>query len=456
MRATHACALAWLVSAAPWAACQTQAESPDPLVVGTEHPRLFLRPARLRLLRRERERRSLRWQQFSSLVAGGAQLPEPGFALALYYAVAGDQDAGHKATAFALTSTDLRQMALVYDWCEAAMSAADRTRLATRIAHRMADTAADQSVAALRARLLGAITLFDDVPDVPGRELEKDVRGWWRIHVAEPLAAGRVPIHREDAYPLLELLHAVQDNLNLDLRESSVDYFKDFPIEHLMSYYPAPFHGAENDFYIGATAAGTGNPDLEAAALSRAAELAMVAYDTNAPQTQVLQGWLMHDHFLLRGPFGAPYEFLWANPYQPGLSYYHVPTVYYNPDYGRLFARSSWDEDAAWFGLFDGGAQLFADGHVTAVNPRLEAPPLSLDDATICFGRTVRDFKLELEDRQTVFVIGLDPRRSYDVEVDDEQMYQADSDRAGILELEDVPSGRPVAVHLQENRLSRR
>ena len=39
----------------------------------------------------------------------------------------------------------------------------------------------------------------------------------------------------------------------------------------------------------------------------------------------------MHDHFLMRGPFGSPYEFLWANPYQPGLSYYHVPLVLHDP-----------------------------------------------------------------------------------------------------------------------------
>ena len=71
----------------------------DPIVVSTEHPRLFLRPARLRLLRRERERTSLRWQQFHSLMAGNAAMPEPGFAHALYYEVAGDKDAGRKAIA---------------------------------------------------------------------------------------------------------------------------------------------------------------------------------------------------------------------------------------------------------------------------------------------------------------------------------------------------------------------
>ena len=33
----------------------------------------------MRLLRRERERASLRWQQFETLMAGGAAMPEPGF-----------------------------------------------------------------------------------------------------------------------------------------------------------------------------------------------------------------------------------------------------------------------------------------------------------------------------------------------------------------------------------------
>src|ERR1035438_10103095 len=55
------------------------AQTPDdPVAVFTEHPRLFLRPRRLRLLKSERERASPRWQQFDTLVAGGAPMPEPG------------------------------------------------------------------------------------------------------------------------------------------------------------------------------------------------------------------------------------------------------------------------------------------------------------------------------------------------------------------------------------------
>ena len=49
-----------------------------------ENPRLFLNARRLRLLKRERERGSVRWTQLETLVAGKAQMAEPGLAHALY------------------------------------------------------------------------------------------------------------------------------------------------------------------------------------------------------------------------------------------------------------------------------------------------------------------------------------------------------------------------------------
>ena len=62
------------------------------------HPSLLLTPKRLRLLHRERERQSQRWQQFEALIRGKARMPEPGFALALYYQVSGDESAARRAT----------------------------------------------------------------------------------------------------------------------------------------------------------------------------------------------------------------------------------------------------------------------------------------------------------------------------------------------------------------------
>ena len=116
-----------------------------------------------------------------------------------------------------------------------------------------------------------------------------------------------------------------------------------------MSYYPATFPAPEGEYRIPATKGG-GEPDVRRATMSRAAELAMVPYDTNAPESQILQGWLMHDNFMLRSTLGAPYEFLWANPYHPGLSYYLAPLVFHDELFGRLFIRSSWDESARWLG----------------------------------------------------------------------------------------------------------
>jgi hypothetical protein len=420
----------------------------DPVAVFTEHPRLFLRAQRLRLLKRERERASPRWQQFETLVLGGAPMPEPGFAWALYYEVAGNPDVGRKAIVWALTpAADLRQQALVFDWCQDLLTEAQRHDLASRLAKGIADTS-DAGIPAARSRGLAAIALYDHTPQAPQRALETSVHQWWERLMVPALQAGKSVVARDDAYALWELLHAVRDNTNLDLRESVPRFFKDFPIEHLLSHYPATYDAAENQYRIG-IATKTGAPDLRAAALSRAAELAMVALDVNAAESQVLQGWLMHDRFMLRGTFGAPYEFLWANPYQPGLSYYHVPLIYHNADFGKLFVRSSWEEDAEWFGYFDGVIQMFSEGGLTPVSAQLDTPPISLKEAMICFARRVRKFHFTLDEEEAVFILGLQPGHTYQVEIDDEEIFETDADRGGMLEL-DMPRGKPVGVRIKE------
>jgi hypothetical protein len=430
-----------------------QPATTDPIVVSSEHPRLFLRPARLRLLRRERERTSLRWEQFHSLMAGNAAMPESGFSLALYYEVAGDKDSGRKAIAWALgPAVDLRQMALVFDWCYSLMSDGERQNFAEHLAKKMADSAADtkagSSVSSLRSRTLAAVALFDEIPDAPQRELERIVHQWWEGAIVPAIKGGANPIARDDAYALYEMLHAIQDNVKIDLRESNPGFFKDFPIEHLLSYYPAPLQASENDYFIGAERAPGGEPDLKLAALSRAAELAMVAYDANAPDTQVLQGWLMHDKYLMRGAFGTPYEFLWANPYQPGLSYYHVPLVFYAPERGRLFIRSSWEDSADWFGIFDGAIQVFTDDGIKIVNPARAPAMIDMKEAVVCFGKNGWKQEFSLPEAETIFVVGLEPKRTYQIEIDDEEVYEAAADQSGILVLDQIPWGRTAGVRI--------
>jgi hypothetical protein len=439
--------VAGILLAVGWRAPLT-AQDEEPLTVSTDHPRLFLRPARLRLLRRERERSSPRWQQFDALVAGNAPMPERGFAEALYYQVSGNQAAGRQAVSWALgPGRDLRQLALVFDWCQDLLSEAQSRDLAGRIARGMAETAADDGVAAVRSRVLAAVSLYDHVAEAPQRELQRVEHSWWSGKILPALSSGRDPIARDDAYAFYELLHALRDNTNLDLRDGRPQFFKQFAIEHLLSHYPAPFQAPENDYYAGATRT-PGEPDPRVAALSRAAELAMVAYDSNEAENQFLQGWLMHDRYMLRSIFGAPYEFLWANPYQPGLSYYHMPLVYYTAEYGKLFVRSSWEDSANWFGYFDGVAQLFENGRVVSVNPRAASPPLSLGQAEIYFGPAASRFRVTVEEGEPVFIVGLEPRRTYEVEVDDEEMFEAGTGPGGILQLE-AAHGKPVGVRIR-------
>ncbi len=208
----------------------------DPVTVTTAHPRLLLRPQRLRLLRRERERNSMRWERFAALISGRAPLPERGFALALYYQVSGDAQAGREAVEFALgPDADLRQQALVYDWCQEALGSSQRQALAARLEKAIAAPPADAGVAAARSRALAAIALFDDVADAPQRELDRLVRRWWQGSIVPGLAGGRAAIARDDAYPLFEFLHAMRDSTILDLRDDAPRYFRNFPLAHMVS-----------------------------------------------------------------------------------------------------------------------------------------------------------------------------------------------------------------------------
>jgi hypothetical protein len=161
--------------------------------------------------------------------------------------------------------------------------------------------------------VFAAVALADRLPDQGNAILSEVVQKWWRSKLVLP---------RDQRYALYEMLHVLRDNVKIDLRESAAGYFKDLPLAYLTGHYPAPFAAPDNEFLI-PVYLHEGNPDPADAAMSRAAGLAMVAYDTNALDSQLLQGWLMRDRFTMRGSLGAVYEFLWANPF---LWFFSSPT----------------------------------------------------------------------------------------------------------------------------------
>ncbi|HLH42022.1 MAG TPA: hypothetical protein VKV74_03470 [Bryobacteraceae bacterium] len=421
---------------------QAQAASEEDFHVYTDPPRLLLTKQRLRLLQRERERNSARAEIFDGFMANGAPMPEPGFALALYYQIARNGAAGRKAVEWALSNqadavSDLRQLALVFDWCGPVMSEEQAARLEAKIERGMTASLKAGAAAIPRqsARALAAIAVADRLKDRGESILRLIVEDWWRgawIRRAEqglPIAPG------EDIYPLLEMLHALRDNLNIDLRESAPAYFQQLPLDRLSGHYPAAFPGPDNDFFV-PVYAHDGQPDLKEAALSRAAALALVAYDANAMESQYLQGWLMQDRFTMRGDFGAAYEFLWANPYQPGLSYALLPLVFHNPSNGHVFARTSWEEDATWLGYFEKNLQIFQNGKLQSLRPGAAAKPIRAGGAVLMNAPAPdpKDGTLRFQaSTETTFVLGLTPRTTYDVEIDDEELAEQETDIGGTL-----------------------
>lgn len=429
-------------------------------VVYTDTPRLFLNQRRLRLLKRERERESLRWAQFESLMSGNARMAEPGFANALYGIVTGRaaycEKAGEWAAAANMQdSAQSRQAALVYDWCLDALGESQSMALARKLSPLLRErpTAAAQ----VRSAALAAIALAD-VESKPSQEFLKwAVETWWRGAVIPKLKTGDQPFpRRADLLAMVEFLHVIRDNLRIDLREGAERWFEDLPPLLLLSYYPQPWPSAENEFRIPAYD-GSGEPNLQEAALGRATELALVAFDTNAQPHSFLQGWLMIDRFLMRGSFGLPYEFLWANPYLPGLSYTYMPDLFHSS--GRLMLRSSWDDDATWFSYDRGKAQAFQNGRRIAVNTQANIAPVQLGAVKVFFGQQGLRFETgwapppDPESRKEAiefaFVVGLEPNTVYDVEVDDEEMFDERTDSGGILSLK-FHQGRKAGVRIRK------
>lgn len=421
---------------------------PEDYKVYTEHPRLLLPARRLRLLRRERERKTMRWEQFQTLIAGNAAMPEPGFAFALYAIVAEDPAVARKAIQWALgPGTDLRQLSLVFDWCQPWLSESQSKTLAQKMQQLLEQQRNPAAVPAVRDRVFAAVALSDHVPELPERVLRTVFSEWWMQRTAPALLKNRTAHPRADGYPLMEILHAVQDNLHFDMRDNALEFFRDLPLHRVISYYPAVFPAADA-FYRIPQYPGLGEPEITPAAQSRAADLSIVAFDANALEHQFVQGWLIQDRYIMKSPYGAPYEFLWANPYQPGLSYHHLPLYFHDPKSGTLFLRSSWEEDAVWLSYQKGDMELFMDGKRSGLKPASIREPLQIGEHVVMVAEGEMQWSLNLPATTRYFLIGLKPHTVYDIEVDDQELTEGQTDAGGILALT-FPAAENLGVRIR-------
>src|SRR5262249_52440270 len=172
----------------------------------------------------------------------------------LYYRASGNAAVGRKAVEWALSdqakpAADLRQLAFVFDWCGPVMTPAQADRLGAKIEQVLASgTAGD--ITAQSARVLAAIAIADRLKDHGDSILGPIVMKWWREDLAKRLESGQASLPPEHLYAFVEMLHALRDNVTIDLRESAPAYFLQLPLDHLTGTYPSPFPGPENDFLV--------------------------------------------------------------------------------------------------------------------------------------------------------------------------------------------------------------
>ncbi|MGC4049070.1 MAG: hypothetical protein QM757_06095 [Paludibaculum sp.] len=119
--------------------------------------------------------------------------------------------------------------------------------------------------------------------------------------------------------------------------------------------------------------------------------------------------------------------------------------------------RSSWDEDATWFGYWSGQAQVFTKGQRATVRLDGKPGPITLGPVKVFFASA--GMKMETgwmpppEEGskpvgQVAFLVGLEPSSRYDVEIDGEEMFETQTDSGGILELRLAPDHKAgIRVH---------
>jgi hypothetical protein len=284
-------------------------------------PRLLLTPQRAKRLSRDRERQTVRWASFENRVQTGANSPERGFELALYYAVTHDESRGREAVVWALAHPcERRQVALVLDWCSNLVSADERKKLAAP----SCPSAPQDSTASFRDALFLKIAQDQDVGDYRA--------DWQRI--LKRLTAGN---HSgPEIYAVSEYLATIRTTQHVDLRQDSVQLFSLLPTEFLLALRPKQVRHPDWQIHVAA--------------------LALVGLDPNLEGSQFLQGWAMEDGQTLHDGRGVAYEFLWADPYLPGIGYQNLDPWAYDASGGRLFARSNWEDDACWISISSSGA----------------------------------------------------------------------------------------------------
>jgi len=416
--------------------------------VYNDHPRIWLDESRLVRVQRDAERNTTRWVRLKDLLAQPEQLREPAFAEALAYQAGGDEASGRAAVEWALEAAernfseagDLRQGSLVFDWCEPLLSEEERAKIAAglAVAITVEANASESNLLRTRDALLASIAVSGTWPgaeEATGKLLNQH----WKARLVPQMEAGQAADRAEELQAALEICVTVRHNLDRDLWSESPQAFRDVAMARILSYLPDNLETAEGRVHRPSVVPAGSDPETEAI-VGRVAEMTLVGYDSRSQSSQFLQGWLRSDAHTLRGVYGAPYEFLWLNPYLPGLSPTSGPQSAYDPTRGRFFARSGWGEDGLWLGFFDGNLLRYEGGALTPVEPDNRAEAIPFPGFAIAAPEENAKFQAKVLDGnpsygQYVYLLGMDDKRRYEIKIGDSAWHTYE------------PQGGVIALH---------
>ena len=431
--------------------------------VYNDHPRIWLDESRLLRVRRDAERNTPRWVRLRELLAQPGRLREPALAGALAYQAGGNEAFGRTAVEWALAAAernfseagDLRQGSLVFDWCQPLLNEDERAKIAAGLAAAIAAevNASESNLLRTRDALLAAIAVSGTWPgaeEATGKLLNQH----WKTRLVPQMEAGQAADRAEELQAALEICVAVRHNLDRDLWGESPQAFRDVAMARILSYLPDDIETAEGRVHRPSVVPVGSDPETEAI-VGRVAELTLVGFDSRSRSSQFLQGWLRSDAHTLRGVYGAPYEFLWLNPYLPGLSPTSGPQSAYDPTRGRFFARSGWGEDGLWLGFFDGALLRYDGGTLTPVEPDNRAEAIAFPGFAIALPEENARFQAKVLEGnpaygQFVYLLGMDDNRRYEIKIGDTTWHEYQS-HGGVIPLTNAPALGLAEINFQDD-----
>ncbi len=421
----------------------------------TDHPRLFLNEGRLSRLRKDVERQSQRWETLASLIESGAEFPEKPLLDALLYRLKADEGAAMSAVTWSKSviaggitnATDLRLASLVYDWCHDVFPADEQLALRGAMATALETLLpqANLDVGLIRAGILAAIAIAGEWEGSEAA-LGQLIDIHWQAQVEEALNRGELADDGAALIAVLEVCHAVRYNLDVDLWRRSPDAIQTIARTRLLSYYPLDIETPEGRARRPSI---FGDDEVTAriqAPLYRIAETLLVAYEGNSQEFQFLQGWLRNDRYSLRSPTTAIYEFLWVNPYLPGLTPQSSPRLAHDFVRGRLYGRNNWEETDIWIGYVNGRLEIYADRQSSFVSAARKQAPLLFPGAAVVLVRPPVKLNLAIPEGEgdplsngKVYLIGLNPGDTYGIRINGRQPQLMNADPGGIVVIYNDP-----------------